>query len=49
MKKKFSKQIALKLTVAVLGAGMLALSCIFLMGLPKYILLLGLSRARNFV
>ena len=42
MKKKFYKQIALKLTVAVLGAGMLALSCIFLMGLPKYILLLAI-------
>ncbi len=42
MKKKISKQIILKLAVTLVGAAMLALSCIFLMGLPKYILLLSI-------
>ena len=42
MSKRLSKQILLKLVVAVVGAAMLVLSCIFLVGLPKYVFLLAI-------
>lgn len=42
MGKKITKQTVIKLFVTLLGAASLALSCIFLRGLPKYVLLLAI-------